>query len=425
MPSEDIRRDEAVRRLARGLSLARAIDVTRASAWTDLDRDVRTAIGRGTLPERPFDHALPDDPTEAQLALALCEPRGRIREAALAHAGAVPAVLPLVAIRTTDWARPVRERARAALAAALPAAKPAALAVTVPVILRIRRRQRAGEVSGLLDEVLRDCPASALAPLTLHRDRLTRRLALGLAMERGMYGARDLARIAANDPDVAVQDRAATAAVAANAPDETLPLLLEARSGQVRAAGVTALQRAGRHQEAEPFLHDRSGIVRACARWVLRQEGIDPLPLHRAACANPDGVPDRAPLGLAECGERAVDAPVLWELSGHGRPLVRAMAVAGLRLLDAADWARLLPLLDDPAPAVVREAARALLPWADWLPEAELVGLTSAERPWHVRMRALQLLGARGGPVYVEAAQRLAEDPDPVLRARVRNHLGW
>ncbi|MFE0649891.1 hypothetical protein ACFVZH_15045 [Streptomyces sp. NPDC059534] len=48
--------------------------------------------------------------------------------------------------------------------------------------------------------------------------------------------------------------------------------------------------------------------MRACARWVLRQAGSDPVPLYRAACAAGDSVPSDAPLGLAECGDRAQDA---------------------------------------------------------------------------------------------------------------------
>lgn len=146
----------------------------------------------------------------------------------------------------------------------------------------------------------------------------------------------------------------------------------------MRAAGVTALRAAGRADEAEPFLYDRSALVRACARWVLRQTGTDPLPLYRAACAAGDAVPLDAPLGLAECGDRAADADALWALTGHARPRVRASAVAGLRVLDAvrfdaAGFERLAPLLNDDSPRVARAAALALAPWADHLPVGALL----------------------------------------------------
>ncbi|MEU3253943.1 hypothetical protein [Streptomyces sp. NPDC006997] len=62
------------------------------------------------------------------------------------------------------------------------------------------------------------------------------------------------------------------------------------------------------------------------------------------------------------CGERA-DAVPLWPLLGHPEGRVRAAAVAGSRVLDVTDARRLLPLLDDPVPSVVREAER-LLDWA-------------------------------------------------------------
>ncbi|MFG2332021.1 hypothetical protein ACGFMM_20605 [Streptomyces sp. NPDC048604] len=396
-------RERAVRRLARGLPVHRVIDMTRPGAWTDLDEDVRRAHRHGTpAPSRwPTLLALVTGARvgEARLAAALCAPDGRVREAALGRAATVPALLPLVAIRTADWVGPVRERACAVLAAALPGSGPETLSVTAPVILRIADRMRGGEAARLLDETLGRCPESTVTALTYHRDRPTRRLARWAAMARNVYGPRELATLAAYDPDIVVQDRAAAAAVAADAPDETLPVLLVARSGRVRAAGVTGLRRAGRSREAEPFLYDRSAMVRACARWVLRQEGTDPLSLYRAACADPSGMPDRAPLGLAECGERSVDVPVLWELTGHGSPLARASAVAGLRLFDIADRDRLMPLLADPAPGVVRETALALRPWAGWLPEAELLALAGAERPRHVRVRARQLLAAAGRAV--------------------------
>lgn len=433
---QETRREEAIRRLRQGRGLARVLETWRPEAWTALDEDVRTEVHRGApwpgdlrgrlTGERPtglrglVTRAL----SETELVFALCDPDGRVREAALAHAADRPAVLPLVAIRAADWAAPVRDRARAVLAGALPSADAATLAHTAPVLLRLRDRLRGTEGAALLEERLRTAPAEVLAPLFAHRDRVTRRLALSVAFERRLCAPRELARIAAVDPDQVVQDRAADAALAADAPGETLGLLLGARTGRVRAAGVTALHRAGRHAEAEPYLYDRSGLVRACARWVLRQGGIDPLARYRAACADPATVPDRAPLGLAECGERAVDLPALWALTGHPRPLVRSSAVAGLRALDVADHARLLPLLDDPASGVVREVAKCLAAWADRLPAHELLGRTGPDRPLHVRVRALRLLREQGSPVYEETARRLAEDPDPVVRCRVRLALG-
>ncbi|TXS28835.1 hypothetical protein EAO71_08630 [Streptomyces sp. ms191] len=453
MPDDRDEREEAVRGLARGRRPARVLRAADPRAWTDLDEDVREAVERGDLalrpaqdrfaavaPERPArwrgllgpgGPSLTSRPGEAELALALCDPDGRIREAALGHAGSRPGVLPLVAIRATDWARPVRELALDVLRTALPTAQPGTLAVTAPVILRIARRQRGDEVSALLTEHLRDCPRATLTSLLLNPDRATRRLALRLAVARGLLDAERLARLAAADTDVAVQDIAADAALTAmtaETADQVLALLLAGRTGRVRAAGVTALRRAGRHAEGEPFLYDRSAMVRACARWVLRQDGTDPLPLYRARCADPAGTPGRAPLGLAECGEAGVDTAVLWELTAHADPLVRASAVAGLRAFGVpareGDRTRLLPLLADPAPGVVRETARGLKETACLLPPDELVRLIGPDRPPHVRARALGLLGAQGGTLYTETVRRLVEDADPVLSPPVRRAHG-
>ncbi|MFD5770825.1 hypothetical protein ACFWIN_34030 [Streptomyces sp. NPDC127049] len=380
MRNEAESRRAAVRRLGRGLPLERVLDVTRPKAWADLDEDVRRAVVHGEL--RPSHEWLtgapgpgwrrlwraapapaPEAPAEARLALALCDPDGRIREAALPYAAGRPELLPLVVVRAADWAGPVRARALDLLRSELPAAPDGTLAVTAPVILRLAARLRGGEAVALLEGLLRALPGAAVTRLLLGcPDVPTRRAALAVVLDRGLYDGLGLALVAAGDHDPVVQERAASAAVAAGTSDATVPVLLGARSGRVRAAGVTALRGAGRHAEAEPYLFDRSGRTRACARWVVRQGGGDPAGAYRSACAGAD-VPDRAPLGLGECGSRAVDAALLRELTGHPNGRVRASAVAGLRLLDAVDPRRTRELLDDPEPAVVREAARALRPW--------------------------------------------------------------
>ncbi|MFD3727388.1 hypothetical protein [Streptomyces sp. NPDC058671] len=360
--------------------LARAIDGGDGDpgAWITLDEDIRALLRRGgDVPATPAwpsgDPAQP--PTTPELALALCGPDGRVREASLRYVSRSPALLPLVVIRCSDWAAPVRERARAVLREELPGVTPEALGALVAVALRTGDRLRGDSAREALTRALREGPASGVTAQLGSGDRAVRRLAHRIAVDRGILSPTRLAEIAARGPDVIVQDLCATAALAAagGPPDPAvLAPLLSARQGRVRAAGVTGLRRAGRAREAERFLYDRSALVRACARYVLRQAGTEPLSLYRAACAagpgTADKVPPYAPVGLAECGERAVDVPVLWELIGHERPEVRAGAVAGLRLLDAVRPQRLVPLLDDSSPRVVRETARALRPWADHTP---------------------------------------------------------
>ncbi|GGR02438.1 hypothetical protein [Streptomyces griseomycini] len=361
-------------------------------------------------------------PVRSRLALALCHPDGRVREAALDGVAEHPVLLPLLVVRAGDWAAPVRERARRLLGGMLDVETAVALA---PLILRVGRRERGAFGVELLDGVLRRAPRERLLPLHTHTDRAVRRFAFRSAVEEGLLSPGELARRASWDDDPVIQTLCADAAVAAvtdeggdSGWDDVLEPLLGARSPRARSAGVTALRRAGRPGRAVEFLADRAAVVRACARYVVRRHGTDPLPWYRERCADPadPAVPPGAVIGLAECGERA-DAELLWPLLAHPAPTVRARAVAGLRALDVTDVARLLPLLEDPAPGVVREASTALLPSAGTLPDDWLTGFLTADRPRHARVAAFRLLDARGGLVGLRAAVALLDDRDERLRA--------
>ncbi|MGW0839195.1 hypothetical protein ACWD26_03355 [Streptomyces sp. NPDC002787] len=435
---EDLRGGgEAALRLARGGALRESVDVTAPGAWLDLDAGTRCWTGRDLLPTRDevegrrawLGGVLPRrvEPTEARLALALCHHDGRVREAALRPAMAHPDLLPLVVVRAADWAGPVRERARALLREVLDV--PAAVALA-PLILLVGRRDRGAFAAGLLTEVLRRAPLDRLTPLFTAPDPAVRRFAHRLAIEEGLLSPAGLARAAARDDDAVVQDLCAEAALAAvpeESYDDVLDPLLAARNPRARSAGVTALRRAGRPERAVAFLGDRSALVRACARYVVRRYGTDPAPLYRAWCEAADD-PALRPghvIGLAECGERA-DVGLLWPLLAHPAPGVRARAVAALRLLDVSDVRRLRPLLDDPEPGVVREATVALLPSAERLPEEWLTERLGAERPRHTRVAAFRLLDARGGVVRLRAAAALLDDPDGRLRTWAGQAVqGW
>ncbi|WP_435808931.1 hypothetical protein [Streptomyces massasporeus] len=335
---------------------------------------------------------------EPRLAVALCHPDGHTREAALARVAARPALLPLVVVRAADWAAPVRDKARELLRAGLDVRTGVALA---PLILRIGRRERGAYGVELLGAMLRRAPHGAPATLFVHPDRTVRRFAYRLAAEESLLSPDRFARTAAWDDDVVVQSLCAEAALAAvredGGLDDVLEPLLTARNTRARSAGVTALRRAGRPERALEFLADRSALVRACARYVVRQRGSDPLSWYRGRCEQADdpALPPGAVIGLAECGERG-DAALLRPLLAHRVPAVRARAVAGLRALDVTAVEELRSLIDDPAPGVVREATAALLPSAALLPEAWLTERLGAERPRHVRIAAHRLAEAGG-----------------------------
>ncbi|WP_351224087.1 hypothetical protein [Streptomyces sp. NPDC002133] len=95
-----------VERIAQGAPVHAALDVGDPAAWLDFDAEVRfqrpsiRETGAAGTTHRPA------------LALALCHRDGRIRESALVQAAARPDLLPLIVVRTADWAAPVRGRTR-------------------------------------------------------------------------------------------------------------------------------------------------------------------------------------------------------------------------------------------------------------------------------------------------------------------------
>ncbi|WP_276323277.1 hypothetical protein [Streptomyces sp. ICN441] len=410
------RGNTAAERLVHGAGIKEALGAADPDAWLEFDEEVRVV-----RPDEPGRRS--PDPARVP-ALALCHRDGRVREAALERVADHPDLLPLLVIRTADWAEPVRARARGLLPGLLAAAGPESLVQLTALVLRLSRRERGGFALESLTALLRSAGPARLEPLLASPDRRTRRFAYGLAVERGLLPADRLARAAAEDDDAVVQRLCAEAALRSGPTrDDVILALVRSRHPAARSAGVTALRRAGRHDEARPYLTDRSGLVRACARYVLRQGGIEPLPLYRALCADPadHGIPAWAPLGLAECGE-AADAALLWPLTGHPVPSVRARAVAGLRLLGRVDLDRLRPLLDDPAPAVTRETATTLLPWAGRLPEDRLLNRATDDRsPAHTRRAAFRLLRARGGVAELRAAVALLDGPDRALATLARS----
>ncbi|MFI5469819.1 hypothetical protein ACIA6D_06260 [Streptomyces cacaoi] len=411
-------------RLAGGMPLAEAVVVADPRAWLALDEVVRVGLPYHLegLPQweqaaqLPADLSLLDEP---RLALALCHRDGWTREAALDQAARYPDLLPLVVLRCADRVAPVRERARKVLREVL---DPGAAVTLAPLILLLGRRDQGAFATELLAEVLRGVPRERFACLYSHADRTVRRFAYRLAVEQRLLSPGPLARAAARDFDTVVQNLCADAALAAMTdedPDDVIRPLLSARNPWVRSAGVTALRRAGRVEQAVEFLADRAGVVRACARYVVRQYGGDPLSWYRERCAERGDptLPPGAVAGLAECGERG-DAEVLWSLVRHPAAGVRAQAVAGLRVLDAADARRLSPLLDDPAPRVVREVTAAVLPSAGLLPEEWLVERLGAGWPRPVRIAAFRLLAEQGGAAGQRALIALRGDPDEELRQR-------
>ncbi|MER7469019.1 hypothetical protein, partial [Streptomyces sp. NPDC097981] len=402
-------------------------------AWVAFDKEVRRLHSASSGPLRA-------GRTEARL----CDPDGRIRASALAERRCPP--LQLVLIRCADWVPAVRSRARRVLGRAVAKDPVRALTELTPLVLRLARREHGAWALEQLEAALtgrysllaawwrpgRPSTTWSWNSLTGEQrdgildclrgraDLATRRFAVRLTVAAGTLGVRELARQAAAEHDPVTNGMwtdAALAAMASDGPDdEAIDTLLGAGSPTVRAAGVTALRRAGRAAEAADHLADRSGAVRACARWLLRQDGGDPYAHYRGLVADPERVSPYAVTGFAECARRT-DTPLLAALLVHPVGLVRAAALAGLRHLRAAPGnAALLALLDDPSASVAREAALCLRPAAPQLDPGALAARTGPEHPLHTRRAAFRLLRAQGGIAALRAAVVLSVHPDPGLR---------
>ncbi|MFI6001138.1 hypothetical protein ACIA98_12060 [Streptomyces sp. NPDC051366] len=417
----------------------------RPDAWIAFDEEVRRLASRPYEPLR-----------SNRLEARLCDPDGRIRASALASWRNPP--LLLVLIRCADRVPAVRERARRVLGRIVAKDPEPMLTALVPLALRLGRREHGAWAVEQLEAALsgrysllaawwrpgRPSTTWSWSSLTGeqrvgildHLRRMpalpTRRFASRLALADGRLGVRELARQAATEHDprmCRMFTDAALAAMAADAPDdEAVDTLLGGRIPMVRAAGVTALRRAGRAAEASRHLTDPSGLVRACARWLLRQDGGDPYEHYLGLLVDPEPLSRYAVTGFSECAPRA-DAPLLSELLDHPAGAVRAAALTGLRRLDATpDDAALLPLLDDPSASVAREAALCLRPVAGRLDPEGLAARTAPDRPVHTRRAAFRLLRARGGIAALRAAVALSADPDPALyrvAAETVTTWGW
>ncbi|THA80663.1 hypothetical protein [Streptomyces sp. A0592] len=391
-------------------------------------------------------------PVPAPPALRLCHPRGWIREAALAEPDAP---VELVAVLTTDGAAPVRDRARALIEDALRIHPEATLRAVTPLVLRLGRRRRGDWVLERFEDALRrraaadtpwwhlpgpstapggtTAPGSAKAPggttarvlaeLLDCPDRRARQFAVRLALTGpGRADALECARRAAAEPDPATAALWTDAALAVPGSDgdAVIDALIGARIPAVRAAGVTALRRAGRAAEGISHLADASGLVRACARWLVGQDGGDAHGHYRWLVCDPAGPSPYAVTGLAECG-RGEDTDLLRTLVAHPVGPVRAAALAGLRRREAVvEDSVLLALLDDPAPSVAREATLGLLPAVRRLDPSYLAARVDVRGPLHVRRTAFRLLRARGGIHALRAAVALIDDWHPRTRATAR-----
>jgi HEAT repeat protein len=297
------------------------------------------------------------------VALASTHGDGRVREQAVLRMldAPYPELMPFLLVRTNDWAREVRNRARAGLVQLLDENPRLFVPAAAEMTLLLGGRLRGGFACAQLFTAIRQAPDGVRLQLAASEDRAVRRLTFDAALSAGRFGIDELVSLADNDPDVRLRSRAAEAAVREaiwTKGTKTLRHLAKSRHREVRALALTGLVRIGLDREAASCLNDKYTLVRALARDAARRTGVDPLRHYREAVAA-DEPCSGAIAGLAEIGS-AADAPLLQNLLGHALPQIRVRALRGLRLLNAVPIADVTGLLRDPSSAVVREATAAL-----------------------------------------------------------------
>jgi hypothetical protein len=359
--------------------------------------------------------------------VAACHPDGRIREAAIVRLADSQhsIVLAVLAIRAVDWVPQVRERARRALERRLVDSPRACLVVVAPIAFALRARREGSWLAERIERALRDGPPEALEAALVAADRRTRRAAFSAGVAAGRLDRGRLLRAARYDDDVLVRIACAVAvirtAIEAGRVDDIQPILTN-RTSQIRAEAVFALAREGELGPAEVALADRATAVRAVAQAAVRRRGADPAARYRELAT--ETPPNPAALaGLGETGALS-DAGLALAWLHHPVPRGRVEAIRAARRLGVSSPSVLLSLLVDPSPAVVREVVSALRLRPGDLDPAALRALMRAPHPVHVRRAAYRLLCECGPWLRLTAhLEVIATDPAERLREHALSDL--
>ncbi|WP_338497561.1 hypothetical protein [Streptomyces sp. SJL17-4] len=303
------------------------------------------------------------------------------------------------------------------------------------------------------------------------RDPALGRTALATALDAGLLGPEDLARLAVSHHERVARRHALDTLLTEHDPIPYLDALSTARDAVVRAAAVERLRSAGRSDDLVRHLTDSHARVRAVARRELGAVGADPSTVYHALCADPAAVTPAAVTGLAERRDPG-DVPLFRDLTRHARGPVRARALAALRMLGALpgdgpvafaddpdptvrntvlravrrspetlrplltaehgavraaaldllwsrhgfDWREAVPFLEDPAPRVIHVARSVVGRHASELPLPFVLDLAAPGRPPAQRAAGLALIDRHDDAGSLLAALRLADDPDFVVR---------
>lgn len=352
------------------------------------------------------------------VALASLHADGHVREHAVRAMQARPDPLfaPFLVLRAVDWVRQVRDPARYAVATLLAEDSALHLSLMLPIGVRVNARARSRFVMNQLVAAVLAAPPSTRLMLAGGGSTAQRRLIFDLDRAQGRLRLGALVELAESDPDPRIRAQAAESACREAVWTEQITVLRRLSRGSRTEARVTALAgllRLGLYTDVIEHLDDRSALVRAVAREGARRAGVDAVAHYRDAAPTPGSI-----AGFAETMSPS-DVARLFPLLGHADRAIRAEAVRGVRRLGGVTPDLIGPLLRDPAPAVVREAAAALRPIAARLPERLPWDLLAEPRP-ELRRAGYRLLNGRTPLIRLRAALTLTLDDDPDLARRAR-----
>ena len=321
---------------------------------------------------------------------------GRVREAAVAVLAGTPGPVAAaaLAVRAADWVAPVRSAAAAAVRERTAAED---VVVIVPVLLAMEDRLRGRLAAKAILAGLAAGAAGTLAGLSAAGERGSRLWALSARAGRDLLTAGELEARAMGDRDPVVAAWCVT-----HLDDDLLP-----------------------REVLRGMLADRSGMVRAVARWRWARAGQDPGPVYRELLTAPRPRPVAAALdGLDDLGDDSLPEAA-WPFLAHPSPRVRYAAVHAVgRHSPPGDLpARLSPALRDESGKVAGAALRYLRGYR--LAPAVLEELDAAGTR-RSRLTALAIRQRLSPWDRVGADLTAIGDPDPELARTGRaDLLSW
>jgi hypothetical protein len=352
---------------------------------------------------------------------------GRVREAAVAVLAGTPGPVAAaaLAVRAADWVAPVRSAAAAAVRERTAAED---VVVIVPVLLAMEDRLRGRLAAKAILAGLAAGAAGTLAGLSAAGERGSRLWALSARAGRDLLTAGELEARAMGDRDPVVAAWCATQLAARFGwqPAGAGPRLLGSARAAVRAFALEHLDDDLLPREVlRGMLADRSGMVRAVARWRWARAGQDPGPVYRELLTAPRPRPVAAALdGLDDLGDDSLPEAA-WPFLAHPSPRVRYAAVLAVgRHSPPGDLpARLSPALRDESGKVAGAALRYLRGYR--LAPAVLEELDAAGTR-RSRLTALAIRQRLSPWDRVGADLTAIGDPDPELARTGRaDLLSW